>query len=165
MSVMSKFVAWRALCAAAILLAVTACGGSPAEFTLSDASVDSNHPCAVGASNAPYNVGATVAGHNGTSGPVSISAVSAVMTLAVVHGGWLETVGYRYEAANVVFTPDRIGAGSGATFKVTIPSACTNLSKLPGSLSYGDYSVSFKFTTSAGTFTIVSRNRHRIITF
>jgi hypothetical protein len=161
---MNKFKAWPASCAAGILLAATACGGSTAEFTLSKASVDPDHPCAPGASNVPYNVGATVAGHNGTSSPVSISAVSAVMTLAEVHGGWLQTVGYRYEAANVAFTPDRIGAGSSATFNVTIPSACTNPSKSPGSASYGDYSVSFKFTTSAGTFNVVSGNRHRIST-
>ena len=87
------------------------------------------------------------------------------MTLAAVHGGWLEAVGSKYDAPNVVFTPNSVGAGSGASLNLTIPSACTNLAKTPGALSYADYSVSFKVTTSAGIFSIDSKNRHRIIAF
>jgi hypothetical protein len=162
---MRRVFAWPVCCAAAILLAVTSCGGSTAQFTLSNASVDAIYPCPSGASNAAYDVHATIAGHNGTSSPVSISAVSAVMTMAAVHGGWLQAVGSKYTPANVVFTPNSVGAGSTATLNLTIPSACTNLAKSPGTLSYADYSVSFKVTTSAGTFSIDSKNRHRIIAF
>jgi hypothetical protein len=162
---LKRALAWPACFAAAILLVVTGCGGSTPAFTLSDASVDAIYPCPSGANNAPYAVHATVTGHNGTSSLVSISAVSAVMTVAAVHGGWLQTVGSKYNAANVAFAPDSIGAGSGATLNLTISSACTNLATSPGTLSYADYSVSFKVTTSAGTFSIDSKNRHRIIAF
>jgi hypothetical protein len=155
---------WPVLGLVAGLLVVSSCGfGSKAQFTLSSATVDANHSCASGASNAPYDIRATVDGHNSTSSAVSIKTIAAVMTLAAVHGGWLQTVGYKYVTTNLVFAPNSVGAGSTATLNVTIPSACTNLSKSPGSVSYGDYSVTFMATTSAGTFTIESRNRHRII--
>ena len=150
---------WGISCLFAILMAATSCGGSTAQFTLSDATVDPNHPCPSGSNNAAYDVHATVTGRNTTSSPVSISAVSAVMTLAAVHGGWLQGVGSKF----LVVTPDRVGAGSTATLNLTIPSACTNLAKSPGSDSYGDYSVTFRFVTSAGTYTVSSKNKHRII--
>ena len=85
------------------------------------------------------------------------------MTLSAVHGGWLQEVGYRYEAQNLVFTPDRLGAGSSSTLKVTVPSACTNQSPNGGPVSYADYSVTLTVTTSAGVFKIESKNKHRII--
>jgi hypothetical protein len=154
---------WGISCLFAILIVATSCGGSTAPFTFSDATVDPNHPCASGSNNAAYDVHATVTGRNTTSSPVSISAASAVMTLAAVHGGWLQVIGSKYDAANLVVTPDRVGAGSTATLNLTIPSACTNLAKSPGSDSYGDYSVTFRFVTSAGTFTVSSKNRHRIV--
>jgi hypothetical protein len=160
-----KLAAWGLCGVAAIVIATSGCGGPAAEFTLSNALVDSNHPCPSGASNAAYTVHANLTGHNSRSSPVSISTVSAVLTLAAVHGGWLQTVGSKYEAADVAFTPDRVGAGSSATLNLAIPSACTNLAKSTGSLSYADYAVKFRVATSAGTFTVESTNRHRIIVF
>jgi hypothetical protein len=160
---MKRAAAWRLSGLIAVLVSVNGCGGSSAEFTLSNAAVDSSHACASAASNASYEIHATVDGHNAKSSTVSIKTVSAVMTLSAVHGGWLEKVGYRYEAGNVAFAPDSIGAGSTTTLKLTIPSACTNHSTNGGPVSFGEYSVALTVATSAGTFKIDTRNRHRII--
>jgi hypothetical protein len=156
----------RLVVPAAILLLVTGCGGgSSAEFTLTSATVDANHACLSGSSNALYDVHATIDSHNGKSSAVSISSVSAVMTLAAVQGGWLQPVGYTYDPGTVAFAPDRVGAGSNVALLVTIPSACTNHVAAGGPVSYGDYRIALAVTTSAGTFKIESRNRHRIIAF
>lgn len=160
---LKHFAGWRLWGLVAILLSVNGCGGTNAAFTLTNATVDASHACSSGASNSPYDLHATIDSHNGTSSSISIKTVSAVMTLAAVHGGWLQQVGYRYDAGSVVFAPDQVGAGSSATLKVTVPSACTNHSKTGGPLSYGDYSVALTVGTSAGTFKIESRNRHRLI--
>ena len=130
---------------------------------MSNARTDLDHACASAVNNRPYDLHATVDMHNGRSSSVSITGVSAVMTLSAVHGGWLQEVGYRYEAQNLVFTPDRVGAGSSSTLKVTVPSACTNQSPNGGPVSYADYSVTLTVTTSAGAFKIESKNKHRII--
>ena len=160
---LKPFARWRLWGLVAILLSVNGCGGSDAAFTLRNATVDASHACSSGASNSPYDLHATIDSHNGKSSSVSIKTVSAIMTLAAVHGGWLQQVGYRYDAGSVLFAPDRVGAGSSATLKVTVPSACTNHSKSGGPLSYGDYSVALTVATSAGTFKIESGNRHRLI--
>jgi hypothetical protein len=145
---------------AAILLA--GCGfGSNSEFKLSNASVQPNYVCPSTTADSKYDVRASINTHNGTSGTVLIKSVSVVMTVAAIHGGWLQPVGYRYDAGSVSFTPDRVGAGSNATLGVTIPSACR--SKATGTLSYADYSVALTVVTSSGTFTVNSGNRHRII--
>jgi hypothetical protein len=148
----------------AILPAVGGCFGSPGAFALSGATVDSSHSCPAGATNAAYDLHGTIDGHNGTSSSVSITSVSAAMTLADSHGGWLQQVGYRYLAGNVAFAPNRVASGSNAALKVTVPSACTNPAKSGGSASYGDYAVVLTVVTSAGTFKITSRNKHRIST-
>ena len=152
----------RLLCALAILVVASGCGES-SNFSLSNAKVDLNHACASAVNNASYDLHATVEMHNGKSSSVSITSVSAVMTLSAVHGGWLQQVGYQYEAQNLAFTPDHVGAGAGATLKVTVPSACTNQSPNGGPVSYADYSVALTVITSAGTFKIGSSNKHRII--
>ena len=152
----------RLLCLLAVLVLSYGCGGST-DFTLSNAKVDLNHACASAVTNATYDVHVTVEAHNGRSSSVSITGVSAVMTLSAVHGGWLQQVGYKYEAHDLAFTPDRVGAGSTATLKVTVPSACTNESPHGGPTSYADYSVDLTVITSAGTFKIGSKNKHRII--
>jgi hypothetical protein len=151
----------RLICALAILV-LAGCGGS-SDFTLSNAKADLNHACASAVNNAPYDLHVTVEMHNGKSSSVSITGVSAVMTLSAVHGGWLQPVGYQYEAQNLAFTPDHVGAGSTATLKVTVPSACTNQSPNGGPVSYADYSVALTVITTAGTFKIGSINKHRII--
>lgn len=152
----------RLLCALAILVLACGCGGS-SDFTLSNARADLDHACASAVKNAPYDLHVTVEMHNGRSTSVSIASVSAVMTLSAVHGGWLQEVGYQYEAQNVAFSPDTVGAGSTSTLRVTVPSACTNQSPNGGPVSYADYSVALTVVTSAGTFKIGSQNKHRII--
>jgi hypothetical protein len=141
---------------------VGGCGfGSGADLSLSNANVQPNYVCPSTTANAPYELHATISAHNGTSSSISIKSVSAVMTLAAVHGGWLQQVGYKYDAGTAVFAPDRVGASSSATLHVTIPSACR--SKTSGTLSYADYSVALTVVSSAGTFKITSKNLHRII--
>jgi hypothetical protein len=144
----------------AILLIGLACG-SNAELTLSEASVQPSYICPSTTSDSPYDLHATIKVHNGTSASVSIKSVSAVMTLAAVHGGWLQQVGFKYDAGNVGFAPDRVAAGADATLQVTIPSACRG--KSIGPLSYADYSVEIAVATSAGTYTVETKNRHRIV--
>jgi plastocyanin len=148
--------------AGALLLLSCGCGGGPSTgFTLSNASVQPNFICPAGATT-PYALQATVASHNSTTGTVTVKSASAAMTVAAVSGGWLQKVGYRYDAGNLRFSPDHVAAGAGTTLTVTIPSACTDR-KTGGQLSYADYSVTLTFVTSAGTFKIESRNRHRIV--
>lgn len=147
----------------ALALLCCGCGGGPSSgFTLSNASVQANFVCPAAATTTQYGLQATVASHNSTSSAVTIKSASAVMTVAAVNGGWLQDVGYRYNADNLQFSPDHVAAGAGATLTLTIPSACTNR-KTGGQLSYAEYTVALTFVTSAGTFKIESRNRHRII--
>jgi len=143
---------------------VTSCAfGAPSTFTLESASVDQSYVCPTAASDLVYAIHATIDVRNGTSSTVQIRSVAAVMTLAAVKGVWLEHVGDKYQAAGVTVSPTKVGAGSGATLMVTIPSTCTN-GKTPSSgASYGDYSVTLAVATSSGTHTIASRNRHRIV--
>jgi hypothetical protein len=139
--------------------------GAPSTFTVNSASVDATYICPTGAANAPYNLNATIDVRNGTSGTVTIKSVAAVMTLAAVKGSWLERVGDKYEAAGVTVSPQTVGAGSSASLKVTVPSACTNAktSSTSTGANYGDYSVMFTIATSTGTHTIKSQNRHRLV--
>ena len=154
----------RAAIAGLVLSLAAGCAiGSPSTFTLNSAAVDGSYACPLGAANAPYNLRATIDVRNGTSSTVTIKSVSAVMTLAAVKGGWLEPVGDKYRAGEVTFSPTTVGAGSSASLKVTIASACTN-GKIPSATAvYGDYSVALTVATSAGTQTISTRNRHRIL--
>jgi hypothetical protein len=139
--------------------------GAPSTFTLNSASVDATYICPTGAANARYNLNATIDVRNGTAGTVTIQSVAAVMTLAAIKGSWLERVGDRYEATGVTVSPQTVGAGSSASLKVTVPSACTNAKTASNSAdsSYGDYSVMFTVATSSGTQTIQSQNRHRLV--
>jgi hypothetical protein len=149
-----------------LLLAVAAGGcsfGSPSTFTLNGASVDSTYICPAGANNAPYDLHANVDVRNGTSNGVTIDSVTAVMTLAAIKGGWLDRVGYKYMAEGVTFSPDRVGPGSAALVKVTIPSACTNGKSAGDGSTYGEYSVALTITTTSGRYAIDSKNRHRIV--
>src|SRR2546428_10142539 len=76
------------------------------------------------------------------------------MTLPGVKGTWLEKVGDRYEAEGVKFEPSSVGAGSSATIKVTIPSACTSGNYGSSLSSSGEYRVAMRVTTSAGVHAI-----------
>ncbi len=154
----------RPLTIAAGIVVLAACQvGSPSTFTVNTASVDPSYTCPVGASNVHYDVHGTIEVHNGTSKTVTISSVDATLTLAAVKGGWLQKVGDKYDAGNVTFAPADVGAGSSATLAVTIPSACTGRAA-SSQVASGDYVVGFTMKTSAGTFKIESKDRHRIST-
>ena len=140
-----------------------ACSSSPTTFALTSASVDPQFWCPGGAKNAPYDMHATIDAQNGTSSAVSITSVTADMTLTAVKGSWLEKVGDRYEAGTVKFDPSSIAAGSKATIKVTIPSACTSGSYGSSLSSSGQYSVNLRVTTTAGVQTIAAKNQHQIL--
>lgn len=158
----------RALCrqialAAGVLVLVGCSGGSPPTFSLSGASVDPTYTCPAGAANSHYDIHGTIDVHNGTSKAVTISAVDATLKLAAVKGGWLQKVGETYDARNITFTPGTVDAAVRATVAVTIPSACTGRSAA-SPVASGDYEVRFTMTTSAGKFTLESKDRHRIVT-
>jgi len=154
----------RRLTAAAGVLVLAACSlASPMTFGLDSASVDPSYSCPVGASNEHYVMHGTIDVHNGTSKAVTISSVDATLTLAAVKGGWLQKVGDKYDAGNITFTPAEVGAGSSAKLDVTIPSACTGRSA-NSPVASADYVVGFTMITSAGTFKVDSKDRHRIST-
>jgi hypothetical protein len=124
--------------------------------------VDPSYSCPPGSANAAYQIHATIDARNPTSGAVTIKTVSAVLTLTAISGSWLEHIGDKYNAGAATFAPTSVGAGSNATIDLTIPSACTN-GKAPNQpVSYGEYSVAVVATTSAGTFRVTAKNRHRI---
>ncbi len=149
---------------AAGLIGLAGCSSqSAATFSVSNASVDSSHTCAVGANNVRYDLHGTLDAHNGTARDVTIVSVDATMTLAAVSGSWLQKVGDKYLAQNVTFEPSTVAAGASTTITLTVPSACTGrAAKAP--VASGDYAVSFTLATSAGTFKVDSKNRHRILT-
>ncbi len=146
-----------------IVIAGACTFGAPSTFTLSSASVDPTYTCPTGASDAPYDLKAVIDVRNGTSSAVTIKSVAAAMTVVAVKGTWLEKVGEKYQASDVGVSPQTVGAGGSASLNVILPSACTNGKGAVAGANYADYSISFTVVTSAGTFTIVSRNKHRIV--
>ena len=149
--------------ALALVAVVGACSPSqPSTFTVTGASVDPTYWCPGGASNAPYDLHATVDVRNGTGGTVTIQSVTAKMKLAAVRGSWLEKVGDVYDAGSVTFSPGAVGAGSSASIKVVIPSSCTSDRYDSGGTSSGDYAVTMHLMTSAGSFTVTAQNQHEI---
>lgn len=159
----------NALVAVTVALIVAACsGGQPSTFSLAAASADPSYWCPGNVNNAPYEVHANVTAHNPTSSTVTIKAVGAVMTLVQTSGAWLERAGDSYDAGSATFAPTSVAARSTATIKLTFRSACTSPAyvvsgKGAASASYGDYRVTLTLTTSAGTYSISSRNLHRIL--
>jgi len=149
-------------CAAAALLAAS-CSSSQPTFSVTAASVDPTYWCPGGANNAPYDLRASIVAHNGTAHAVNIDSITAEMKLAAVKGSWLEAVGDHYDAGSVKFDPATVAAGSTATITATIRSACTS-GKYGSSLtSSGDYVVTMRVSTSAGTYSIAARNHHQIV--
>ncbi len=155
----------RALLAAAIAATAmgSACTSGPSTFALTQASVDPTHWCPGGAKDTPYDLHATIEAHNGTSKTVTIESVNAEMTLASVHGSWLERVGSRYDPGSVPFTPPTLAANSTAVLKITIPSACTSGTYAGEGSSSADYVVTMHVVTSAGAYTITAGNKHEIL--
>jgi hypothetical protein len=145
-----------------VLLEGLSCGFGSGTFDLSHASVDSRFVCPRGSNNTPYKIQASTDAHNGTSASVTIKTVTAVLTVASVHGSWLQQVGSKYDGGQVSFKPASVAAGSDATLSVTIPSACTNNSGATAGTSYADYTVTLTVVSSAGTNRIDAHNKHRI---
>jgi hypothetical protein len=145
-----------------LLLAGSCTFGSPSTFTLSNASADPGYSCPRGSHNTYYDIHATVDSHNGTSSSVTIKTVTALLTLAAVHGSWLQQVGSKYDAGQISFGPQVVGAGVDSTLQMTIPSACTNGASAGATASYGEYSITLTVVTSAGTSRVDTKNRHRI---
>jgi hypothetical protein len=143
-------------------LAAACSSGSPA-FALTSASVDPTYFCPGGANNAPYDLHATIQVHNGTDRVVTVDSVSAQMTLASIKGDWLEKVGDHYNASITKFTPSSVAAGASSSLKLTIPSACTSGAYGTGVSSAGDYRVTIRLVTSAGSYSITSANQHEIV--
>jgi hypothetical protein len=148
----------------AVACLMAACSaGQPSTFSLTGASVDPAYWCPGGASNAPYDLHATIDVHNGTNKAVSIQSVTAEMKLTAVNGTWLEKVGDRYDAGSATYAPSIVAAGSSAALKVTIPSACTSGKYGASVSSYGNYEVTMHLTTSSGVFSIAAQNQHQIL--
>jgi len=153
----------QAAVAAGVVLLAGCSFGSPATFTVSNASVDPSYTCPAGANNSKYDLRGTIDANNSTSNAVTVTTIDATMTLASVKGPWLQKVGDKYDAGNVTFTPSSVGAGAKATLVVTVPSACTGRSP-NAPVASGDYTVTFTVKTSAGTFKLDSKEKHRILT-
>lgn len=145
-----------------LLLGSSCALGSSGTFSLNNASVDPGYSCPRGTHNVYYDIHATVDTHNGTSSSVAIKTVKAVLTLAAVHGAWLQQVGSKYDAGQVSYGPLKVGAGVDTTLNLIIPSSCTNGSQEGATASYGEYSVTLTVTSSAGTSSVDTKNRHRI---
>lgn len=160
---MQTFSAAFASVVGVVLLLGSSCAfGSPGTFNLNHASVDPGYSCPRGSHNVYYDIHASVDAHNGTSGSVTIKTVTAVLTLAAVHGAWLQQVGSKYDAGKVSYGPPQVGAGADSTLTLIIPSACTNGSEAGATPSYGEYSVTLTVISSAGTSRVDTLNRHRI---
>jgi hypothetical protein len=161
----NKIRALRILLAAALAVCLcAACStGEPSTFVVTAATADATYWCPGGASNAPYDLHATVAVHNGTSAAVTITSVTARLTLQAVKGSWLEKVGEAYDAGAATFAPSTVDAGASAVVKVTIHSACTSATYGNRDSSYGDYRVTMQVTTSKGAYPIAAGNLHRIM--
>lgn len=147
--------------AAAMLVA--ACSSAQPSFSVTGASVDPIYWCPGGANNAPYDLRASIEAHNGTSHAVTIDSITAEMKLAAVKGSWLEKVGDLYDAGSVKFDPATVPAGSTTTINATIRSACTSGRYGSSLTSSGDYVVTIRVSTSAGTYSIAARNHHQIL--
>lgn len=151
------------LAALAVCAIVAGCSSGTPKFTLDGERVDATFACPVGSDNTPYPLHASVEAHNPTTAAVTIQAITATLKLQATKGPWLEKVGSTYDAGSATFTPATVPAGANASIKVTITSACTSDKSILAPLSYGEYVVSLRVTTSSGSFTVTSTNRHRIV--
>ena len=151
------------LAAAALCLCAACSTGQPSTFALTAATTDATYWCPGGASNKPYDLHASVAVRNGTTAAVTITSVTASLTLQAVKGSWLEKVGGAYDAGAATFAPSTVDAGASAVVKVTIHSACTSATYGNRDSSYGDYRVTMQVTTSKGAYSIAANNLHRIM--
>lgn len=142
---------------------VAACSSAPPRFSLDNEILDATFACPSGSQNTPYPLHASLQAHNPTSSAVTIQGVTAQLKLQAIKGPWLEKIGATYDAGAATFTPASVPAGANASIKVTITSACTSDKSILAPLSYGEYVVDLRVTTSSGTYTVTSKNRHRIV--
>ena len=149
--------------ALALLLAAACSSSRPATFAVDFASVDPTYYCPGGASNAAYDLHATIKVHNGTNKAVTVDGVTAQLTVASVKGSWLEKVGDRYDAQGVKVTPVSVPAGGTSSLTLTIASACTSGKYGTGTSSSAQYSVTMRLSTSAGDFAVTAANQHEIV--
>ena len=154
----------HALLLLVVVIVAVACSSSrPSTFSLTSASADPTYWCPGNTNDAPYDVHASISMRNATQSTVTITGVTAQMTLEHVGGAWLEKVGDAYDAGAASFAPATVKAGSGATLKVKFQSACTSPAYGTGTSSYADYRVTLRVATSAGSYSISSANLHRIL--
>ncbi|HUY74829.1 MAG TPA: hypothetical protein VMW11_09985 [Candidatus Dormibacteraeota bacterium] len=139
------------------------CSSGPPKFSLDNETVDATFACPSGSENSPYPLHATLDAHNPTSATVTIQSVTAQLKLQAVKGPWLEKIGAMYDAGSAIFAPTAVPAGANAPIKVTITSACTSDKSIIAPLSYGEYAVDLRVTTSSGSYIVTSKNRHRIV--
>jgi len=151
------------LAAIAALAILSDCGSSPPTFSLDNEVVDATFACPSGSNNAPYELNASLVAHNPTSTAVTIESITAQLKLQATKGPWLEKLGTVYDAGTATFAPESVRAGANASIKVNITSACTSDKSIIAPLSYGEYAVTLHVTTSSGSFTVTSKNRHRIV--
>jgi len=153
----------HAIAAMAALAIVSACSSGTPTFSLGNEVVDATFACPPGSDNAQYTLNASLEAHNPTSKDVTIEAMTAQLKLQATKGPWLQKIGDSYDAGTATFTPATVRAGASTSIKVTIASACTSDKSIIAPLSYGEYAVTLRITTSSGSFLVTSQNRHRIV--
>ena len=142
---------------------VSGCSSASPTFSLDNEKVDATFACPSGSNNTQYLLKASVDAHNPTSKAVTIESMTAQLKLQATKGPWLQKIGDTYDAGTTTFTPETVRAGANASIKVTIASACTSDKSIIAPLSYGEYSVTLHVATSSGSFTVLSKNTHRIV--
>lgn len=154
---------WRLIVVALAAVAASACGGD-SSVAVTRATADPTYSCPGNAINTQYDLHATAVVHNPTASTVTITGVTAQMKLEAVKGPWLEKVGDVYDAGAATFAPAAASARSDTKLNVTFHSACTSPAYGTSTSSYGDYQVTLRIKTSAGSYSISAANLHRILT-
>jgi hypothetical protein len=147
------------------IAAVGACGPfcRSGKVALSNARVDSRYTCPKPSTDHPYDVHGSLDVDNGTGNTVTIKSVSEADELVDVHGGWnIGEVGTKSEDPVDSFSPKSVKSGDKSTIRFVIKFTCTDNGVVAGD-TYGDFTFKYTVATSAGTFTITSGNKHRLV--
>lgn len=147
------------------IAAVGACGPfcRSDKIALSNARVDPTFNCPNPSTDRPYDVHGSLDVDNGTGNSVTIKSVSEADELVDVHGAWnIGDVGTKSEDPVDTFSPKSVKAGDKATIKFVIKFICTDNGVVARD-TYGDFTFKYTVVTSAGTFTINSANKHRLV--
>ena len=146
------------------ILAIGACGPFclSGKVALTNAHVDSTYKCPNPAHDLPYDVHGGVDVDNSTRNTLTIKSMSEAGILVDVHGAWnIGSVGQKYNETISTFSPKSIKSGDKATIKFTFMFSCT--SSGPAESTYGDFDLKITMVTNAGTYTISSANKHRLV--